>query len=236
MLSYSPYGRRATEQVGFNPSADDPSGDYPADHPLLLSGVCASLPVFYPCSLHAGADRRDGYPYTDVHARSADADAGGNADPVVAADLHSHRHAHADAHAHSHSHADDDTDAYSHADDDTDAHPHAGAADVYSHANADADGHADEYSYPRVSSDGYPYTDGDTHRNADGDTGIPHTSAARCLAGAYRHSLAYGHPDLGARSCFNTCGVCTSAACPLRGLKDDPGNGRTAARNTVTRF
>ncbi len=195
--------------MGFNPPTDDPAGDYSADHPLLLPGVCASLPVFYPCPSHAGANCRDRDPHSDIHARSADADAGGDADPMVAADLYPHPHVHIDPDTHAHPNADDDTNAHLHAD--TDGH-------------ADADGHADKYSYLHADGDRYPYpyADSDTHRDADGDTGVPHAAAAHPVAGAHRHNLANGKPDLDTRSHLNTCGTYASATRPPRVLKRLP--------------
>ena len=248
MLSYGLYGRRATKQPGVNPSTDDPAGDHPADHPLLLPGVYIALPVLHPGPPHTDADRCDGDAHGDIHARSADADAGGNADPVVATDLYPHSHAHADSHAHAHSyadadpdgHSDADGDAHSHADGDANAYRDGRTADADPHGHPDADGdthsHTDRDTHSHADRDTHFHADRDTHFNAngyrntdrnadrdahphaDGNTGVPHASAARRFAGAHRLVLANSKSNMDTLPHSGTCRVHTSDACPLLSL------------------
>lgn len=207
MLLYEPYGRRTARHSEADPGADDPFGDHPADHSLLLFGIHFALFVLHPRPAHTGADRRDRDTHANIHTRSADADAGGNADSVVAADLHPDLHP--------------DPDAHSNANRYTDGHPND---DANEHADSNADGHADRYSYTNANRHSYSHTDadrdadGDTDRHTDGDTGISYASAAHRFTGAYRRCLADGQPNMDTRSHLNTCRARAGAACLLRVL------------------
>ena len=96
---------------------------------------------------------------------------------MVATDLYPHCHGNADPYAHFHSHADGYTDDHPNADD-----------DKYADLHTDGDGYANSHIY--ADSDRHPYPD--TDRNADGATGVPHTSAAHRLVVSGQSSVVSG--------------------------------------------